>query len=341
VLDDLRAVRRALRNGALAGPMMAENVHKARLLTRFEQLRTLTRPVSKPDAIKRLDGQALDLVATVVARLSSDPTADPAADLAEPPQDPTADWDWKTLRATTNLLKRLLVKPQSITELFTLRGHQRGVTAVTFSPTGDSVLTGSRDGQAVVWPAVNMPPSVQGIGEPLEVAPPVDGVAETVSVAENAVVRDPDSPDFEGGKLVVSIEGEGNAGRLVFPRPAPPGAKTPPPITVAGGSVSFQRTPGKPAVVIGRLSTGSTGRRIVIDLTAAADEQALSACLRWMGYQPARVDTTGPGAEHRLRFVITDGDGDLSTDLPRRIVFRARPAPLANTGAANGASAKQ
>jgi WD40 repeat protein/serine/threonine protein kinase len=345
VLDDLRAVRQALNDGALAGPMMADGVHKRRLLKRFEQLRLLTRPLvsklqlgNEGDELKQLDRRALELVLRVIARLSSDPTADPAAGAAAP-QDPTANWDWKALRSNTILLKRLLVKPQPITELFTLRAHQRGVTAVTFSPRGDAVLTGSRDGSAIVWPAVNMPPSVRGIGEPLEVAPPAGGVAETVSVAENAVVRDPDSSDFNGGKLVVSIEGGGNAGRLVFPRPAPAGAKNPPPITVNNGVVSFQRVPGRPPVVIGRLSAGLSDRRIAFELAAGADEQALSACLRWIGYQPARIDAAEPGAERRLRFEITDGDGELSTDLRRPIVFRAPPSAAEDTS--NGKSRQQ
>ena len=36
-------------------------------------------------------------------------------------------------------------------ELLSLTGHRGGVTSVQFSPTGDSVLTSSRDGQLILW----------------------------------------------------------------------------------------------------------------------------------------------------------------------------------------------
>lgn len=35
--------------------------------------------------------------------------------------------------------------------LLTLRGHQNVVTSVAFSPDGRSVLSGSRDGTAILW----------------------------------------------------------------------------------------------------------------------------------------------------------------------------------------------
>ena len=40
-------------------------------------------------------------------------------------------------------------------EILTLKGHDRPVTSVVFSPNGQSVLTGSRDGTAIIWPAVD------------------------------------------------------------------------------------------------------------------------------------------------------------------------------------------
>jgi WD40 repeat protein len=38
-------------------------------------------------------------------------------------------------------------------ELLTLKGHTRALTAVAFSPEGNAVLTASRDGVAILWPA--------------------------------------------------------------------------------------------------------------------------------------------------------------------------------------------
>jgi WD40 repeat protein len=40
-------------------------------------------------------------------------------------------------------------------ELLTLKGHTRSVTSAAFSPDEDSVLTASRDGVAILWPAID------------------------------------------------------------------------------------------------------------------------------------------------------------------------------------------
>jgi len=45
-------------------------------------------------------------------------------------------------------------KPPAATELLTLKGHGREVTSVAFSQDGLAALTASRDGLAIVWPAV-------------------------------------------------------------------------------------------------------------------------------------------------------------------------------------------
>jgi WD40 repeat protein len=42
-------------------------------------------------------------------------------------------------------------------ELLTLKGHSRALTSVAFSPAGDGVLTASRDGLAILWPALLEP----------------------------------------------------------------------------------------------------------------------------------------------------------------------------------------
>ena len=40
-------------------------------------------------------------------------------------------------------------------EILTLTGHKREVTSVTFSPNGQHVLTGSRDGKSILWLATD------------------------------------------------------------------------------------------------------------------------------------------------------------------------------------------
>jgi WD40 repeat protein len=40
-------------------------------------------------------------------------------------------------------------------ELLTLSGLREGVTAVGFSPDGHRVLGSGRDGQAILWPAID------------------------------------------------------------------------------------------------------------------------------------------------------------------------------------------
>ncbi len=45
----------------------------------------------------------------------------------------------------------LFVPLGSGTELAVLRGHDRGVTSACFTPSGDRIVTSSRDGTAQVW----------------------------------------------------------------------------------------------------------------------------------------------------------------------------------------------
>jgi hypothetical protein len=319
-LDDLRTVLRELRQSTFARRLAGDAARKQRLIDRLEEMRKLTRPVSSAKPVKDVERSATQLIETLISHLGSDRIVEPDADGGN--ADPTANWNWKQVWSTSHQLKRLATPPERITEIFTLRGHERGVTAVTFSPRGDSVLTAGRDGAAIVWPAVNTPPSVQGIGEPLEILQPENGAAGAVPVAENAVVRDPDSPDFDGGTLIVQLASEENFGRLVFPRPARRGANSSAKITLENGNVSYHRGGSKSAVIIGKLASGSSDRRIAIQFTARADAEAVTACLRSIAFQPVRVDPMKGGADRRILFVITDGDGDLKTDLDRRILIR-------------------
>jgi len=47
------------------------------------------------------------------------------------------------------------VGPEAAKEILSLAGHQREVTSVAFSHDGQEVLTGSRDGKAILWLTIN------------------------------------------------------------------------------------------------------------------------------------------------------------------------------------------
>ena len=138
--ENLQAVKRELSKNELANRLAMNPVRNRRLIGRFEELRMLTRPDSPPNVITKVDQQTKQMVDKLVDLMNPDQAANPV--------DPTANWNVNQLRATTLVLKRLLAGPDSsVTEVLTLRGHQRGVTAVSFSPDGNAVLTGSKDGR--------------------------------------------------------------------------------------------------------------------------------------------------------------------------------------------------
>jgi WD40 repeat protein/serine/threonine protein kinase len=53
----------------------------------------------------------------------------------------------------SDLFNREAAQPPTSRELLTLKGHTRAVTSVSFAPDGSAVLTASRDGVAILWPA--------------------------------------------------------------------------------------------------------------------------------------------------------------------------------------------
>lgn len=61
---------------------------------------------------------------------------------------------WEMLVAPATALRRLVIGPDKISEIYTLRGHTRELTTIRFSDDGKAILTGGLDGVAILWPSL-------------------------------------------------------------------------------------------------------------------------------------------------------------------------------------------
>jgi len=385
VFDDLSALKSRLEAAIAAGsPLPDDPIWTARVLKLFARLQKLTPQVTTQKVITIDDPE---LMLEVVRELRGELNPNKALELSDadgngeirlgpdPADEDALNAYWNALAEVSTDLKRLVRGPERITDIFTLRGHQRGVTSVCFSPSGRAVLTGSSDGTAIVWPAVNITPAIRIPGEPLTILQ-TDGTqpgTQSVLIAPTARVHDPDSLDFEGGRLLVELTATGTdqPGRLQFPAKNAHGshpkahgshpkahgshpkahgshpvgiAEAKPDVQVKSGMVSV-RTPGTDDFLpIGRLTIDSRERQLSFQLTENATPQAVQTVLRNIAYQPA-VKPTGrsPGglrtdAGVQLRFVITDGDGGLPMDQSRSIQYEAPATPSLPPGDSPGAN---
>jgi len=138
-----------------------------------------------------------------------------------------------------------------------------------------------------------------GIGEP---PTGIDGYA---------TVNDIDTADYNGGGLTVTITGGGSNDRLdVRNTGTGPGQ-----ISVSGSTISYEGA----AIGTKTGGTGTTPLSITFN-SAAATPAAAQALARSVTYQ--NVDANAAPQSRTVSFVLSDGDGGVSTALTKTIIIR-------------------
>ncbi|MEM7405851.1 MAG: DUF4347 domain-containing protein [Pseudomonadota bacterium] len=127
-----------------------------------------------------------------------------------------------------------------------------------------------------------------------------NGSAVLLDNGGDLTITDPDSPDFDGGVLTVSVVGGADTTEdLLGVRNQGTGAGQ---IGVSGANITFAGT------VIGTFSGGSGGTALTVNLNASASLDAVQALVRNLNYDNA--DTVDPDTAPRtVRVSLTDGDG--------------------------------
>lgn len=198
------------------------------------------------------------------------------------------------------------------TQNFTAGDFGSGGTLVTVSGAAwqfiDEVRIVRQDGAADV--SVYLDDITVGVAVPPNVAPTVGslngdsvtfvekGGAVLLDVGGNALVSDADSPDFSGGRVVVSIIGNRVAGEdLLSIRNQGSGAGQ---IGVSGSTVTYG------GVAIGTFTGGSGSTDLTITLNASSNAAAVSALLRNLTYDNSSAN---PSVLTRTLSVgVNDGD---------------------------------
>ena len=125
-----------------------------------------------------------------------------------------------------------------------------------------------------------------------------------------ATVGDCDSPDFDTGKLFVSLTANGSADdRLAIGNQGTGTGQ----IGVSGSNVTFEGT------VIGTFAGGANGSTpLVVTLNANATVPATEALVRNITF--ANVSDDPATAARTVKFVFTDGDGGTSNEATKTIM---------------------
>ncbi|WP_183098489.1 Ig-like domain-containing protein [Nocardioides pelophilus] len=127
-------------------------------------------------------------------------------------------------------------------------------------------------------------------------------------VTADGVVRDPDSPNFDGGSLTVSLPvGAEPDDRLEI-------------VGAVGSTVDHQGT------TVGFFTGGNGSTPLVITFNGNADDAAVQAVLRNVTFRHLGLD---PGPSRTIRFVLADGDGGTSLPATRAVsVVPVNNAPV-------------
>jgi surface-anchored protein len=161
--------------------------------------------------------------------------------------------------------------------------------------------------KSVAVTAVNDAPVISNIG----VAVNYKQNTAPVSVAGSAVVTDPDSANFQGGSLTVSLISGGIAADEVGIRSQGAGNGR---INVDGANVTYGV--GGVAIVIGTWSGGSGTDPLVVTLNGNATPVAVQALIRNITF---RVIGSTPTSSRTIRFSLSDGDGGMSLDTEKQL----------------------
>lgn len=219
---------------------------------------------------------------------------------------------------------RLLVAgPATVREIFTLRGHTREVTAVAFAPSGQYVVTGSKDGTAVLWPAVNLSAVVAVAQDELVITPE----QRRVAVAPHAEVRDADARNFANSRLVIRLRGERAANEARLKIMNPPNSL----IQIENGRIRYRATANAPAREFGRIVDAVEGPQLTFTFNELADAAHVSALIRLVQLDAVGLSEQSP--QLNVDFQIVDRHGRASAVKSRSIrylapeVMKTEPAP--------------
>ncbi|SFH57310.1 clostripain-related cysteine peptidase [Planctomicrobium piriforme] len=202
---------------------------------------------------------------------------------------------------------------------------QKLLRAVAFSSTSRNISTLPRtvqvtltDGDGgtsaavskmIAVTAVNDAPVLAAIGDSVEFAGPAP-----VLIDSDAKVTDPDSADFNGGKLTVTLSANVQSSDVLSIRHQGTATGM---IGVNGSDVAYG------GVVIGTFSGGTNKVALVIAFNANATTVGVQALLRSLQFSNA--SPTRSTAPRTVRFLITDGDGGTSAAAYNTVTF----SPLA------------
>jgi hypothetical protein len=155
-----------------------------------------------------------------------------------------------------------------------------------------------------------------------------DGGAVLLDAGGDATVVDSDSPDFDGGSIVVKITADGTPGEDVLSvQNEGSGAGQ---VGVSGSSVLYG------GVVLGAISGGTGANDLVISLNGQATPDAVQAILRKLIY--ANTNTLDPSTLLReVQISVNDGDGGSTTQTVTMNVVSVNDAPV--LGASGGTTA--
>eukprot|EP00913_Durusdinium_trenchii_P028471 g26699.t1 len=242
----------------------------------------------------------------------------PMMEIEDAPK-PVALADLNRLAEAVESLRLLLAGPASVREIFTLRGHTREVTGVVFSPDGQFVVTSSKDGTAVLWPAINISAVVSIAQDDLIVSPE----NRVVAAAPYARIRDADTIDFVNSTLQFDLigTGAGNIARLRIDNSEM--------IHIDQQEVRYRSNPDDDGTVFGRLVASPDGTKLTITFTRYCTAEMVSAVAR-----AVRLDASGVSkADTQLQVgvQITDAYGKSSVRKSRRVRFHSNEKPKPST----------
>ncbi|BAZ49482.1 hemolysin-type calcium-binding region [Nostoc sp. NIES-4103] len=196
------------------------------------------------------------------------------------------------------------------------------ITPVSTRPDYGYGLALQSDGKIVVVGEANGDFAIvryEGNSTPSNVAPTINLPGTNLTYTENApaifidssaTVTDPDSQNFDTGKLTVHFSSNGTSDdRLVIQ------SSTTNKITVSGTEILYDTS------LVATFSGGIGTQDLVINFTSKATTAAVEALLRTISY--SNVSENPVTTPRTVSFVLTDGDGGISTSITKTINVNA------------------